>query len=184
MISLVLTVNIFGTNIRVITVLSTGMIMVLKNIPVKHPAKEIFMHETRPVKYFNKIEKGKSFSKKASCQTGSHLEIGLFEYDPMASARSRFSEIAKQKKGALSPDLNEGLEDERLRRVPGYSRGVGKRALAFEIAAALVGQFASHVESDAHACKHVRCAVQPFVVWQVKAATAHAELSHPGAQFV
>ncbi len=51
-----------------------------------------------PVKYFPKLKSPYPFTLRDSYTNGKNLKIGLFEYDPMASRRSGFSELPKTKR--------------------------------------------------------------------------------------
>ncbi|MFH1799377.1 MAG: phosphotransferase [Candidatus Omnitrophota bacterium] len=108
-----------------------------------------------PVKYFNKIQGNipYAFSMRNSYQNGSRLEIGLFEYDPMASRRPGFSETPKLKKDVSSvPRRMEMVEEEGPGRSVA-SRAVEKRELR-ELAAklalyGLMGTAESYSRSEA-----------------------------------
>ncbi|MFH1209103.1 MAG: glycosyltransferase [Candidatus Omnitrophota bacterium] len=94
-----------------------------------------------PVEYFEKLktEMSKagipySFELKSSNKKKEGLEIGLFEYDPMAARRAGFSEAQKLKKGVPSvARRTEMLEEGPRGRIP-VSRAAQNRELLAELA--------------------------------------------------
>jgi hypothetical protein len=116
-----------------------GTVLRFLNEAPDHLSPSGRLHLLFPVELFKEIESQLSFSfnLKASYRNGNNLEIGLFEYDSIASRRSRLSETPKQKRSFFSAVRD--LEEEGLRRIPAYFRSAAKRELALEIAGAVSG---------------------------------------------
>jgi GT2 family glycosyltransferase/methylase of polypeptide subunit release factors len=77
-----------------------------------------------PVNYFQKDIQPKisyRFNLSQSYTNGKGLEVGLFEYDPMASRRDRFSTEPKVKKNVDTRERDQGKARSEIRGVPSFA---------------------------------------------------------------